>query len=107
MCQHLSIELDRGCVLYAPSTNADATQSGTTHDEARPEEEQENVRDETANLAGYSPQRYWDAVAQEELPPDFTRAARNEELDFRKFGAWSNLRELGCDMRGAFAGQAA
>ncbi len=50
MCQHLSIELDRGCVLYALVTSADATQSGTTRDEARPEEEQENVWDEAENL---------------------------------------------------------
>ncbi len=64
------------------STDAGATQSGTTHDEARPEEEQENIRDETESLARYSPQQYWDADTQEELPPDLTSAARKEESDF-------------------------
>ncbi len=55
--------------------NADATQSGTAHDEANPEEEQENIRCETENSARYSPQRYWDAA-------DLARAVRKEELDF-------------------------
>ena len=82
MCQHLSAELDRGCALYELSTDSDATHSGATHDEVSPEEEQENTRDEIENLTTYSAQRYWDAATLEELPPDLTRAAREEELDF-------------------------
>ena len=40
------------------------------------------MRDETENLAVWSARKYWDAIIQEELPAELTRAARQEELDF-------------------------
>ena len=47
-----------------------------------PEIEGTNVRDETENLAVWGARKYWDAITQEELPAELTRAARQEELDF-------------------------
>ena len=50
--------------------------------EVLPEIEGTNVRDETENLAVWGARKYWDAITQEELPAELTRAARQEELDF-------------------------
>ena len=50
--------------------------------EVLPEVEGTNVRDETENLAVWGARKYWDAITQEELPAELTRAARQEELDF-------------------------
>ncbi len=67
-------------------------QSVVIHDVVRLEEEQEGIRDETENLTRYSLQQYWDATAQEKLPPDFTIAARKEELGVtRDWEVWDNV----------------
>ncbi len=83
MCRRVEEELDRGCALLSmtpdPKTTvmSDATDvEETATDQVRLEEESERVRDEADNIRQYSPQRYWDAITQEELPADLTSAAR-------------------------------
>jgi hypothetical protein len=55
----------------------------------QPEEEHPKVQDEEEGIAQYSPQRYWDAITNEELPADLTAASRAEEIEFMKeWGVW-------------------
>jgi hypothetical protein len=49
-----------------------------------PEAGQERVRDEEESLKVHSPQRYWDAITNAELPADLTAASRAEEIAFMK-----------------------
>jgi hypothetical protein len=49
-----------------------------------PEAGQERVWDEEESLKAHVPQKYWDAITNEELPPDLTAASRAEEIAFMK-----------------------
>ena len=49
-------------------------------------QEQSKVLDEAEDLDACSPQRFWDAVAQEKLLAALTKESLREELDFVKAG---------------------
>jgi hypothetical protein len=51
-------------------------------EEVVPEEEYTRVQDEQECLQKHGPQRYWDAITNEELPASLTAEARAEELAF-------------------------
>ena len=73
MCQQLRRSQDSGCAVFA-------LESSNT--ELLPEIERTDVCDEEEDLAVWGSRKYWDAISQEELPGELTRAARQEELDF-------------------------
>jgi hypothetical protein len=84
----LQRDLDRGCAVYA--LGHDTKHWGcSVGEEIAPEEEYLRVQDEVECLKKHSPQRYWDAITNEELPADLTAEARAEELAFMKeWGVW-------------------
>jgi hypothetical protein len=87
MNRRLAELLDSGCAVYSLEQEAD----GTAHSESEvlPEEEYTRVQDEEESLKKHSPQRYWDAITNEELPADLTAESRAEELAFMKeWGVW-------------------
>jgi hypothetical protein len=95
-CQTLHRDLDRGCAVYSLG-------HATTHDthdmgeQVTPEEEHVRVQDEEESVRKHSPQRYWDAITNEELPATLTAAARAEELEFMKqWGVWDVVPTTEC-----------
>jgi hypothetical protein len=76
----LKKSLEQGCAVYA----LECPTSQGEPEEVVPDEEQTRVLDEETGLAQYAPRRYWDAITNEELPPDLTAASRAEELAFMK-----------------------
>ena len=81
MCQQLRQSLDSGCAVFALEP---------PNKEVLPEIEGMDVLDKKENLAVRGPRRYLDAITQEELPAELTRAVRQEELDFMQdWHVWS------------------
>jgi hypothetical protein len=80
MSHNVQKQLDNGCAIYALHTDG----SPDLGEEMVPEAGQEKVWDEEESLRAHAPQRYWDAITNEELPPDLTAASRAEEIAFMK-----------------------
>jgi hypothetical protein len=81
LCDTLQRDLDRGCAVYSLGLET-GHENHEWKEEVTPEEEYVKVQDEHENLQKYGPQRYWDAITNEELPADLTAEARAEELAF-------------------------
>ena len=87
-CQQVRQRLDCGCAVFVLEP---------PKKEVLPEIEGTNVRDDKENQAAWGLRRYRDAITQEELPPELTRAARQEELDFlQDWHVWDGGK-LECD----------
>jgi hypothetical protein len=85
MSSSLAKQVDEGCAVYALHTG----EGGDLREELIPETGQERVQDEEECLKNHSPQRYWDAITNEELPPELTAASRAEEIAFmREWEVW-------------------
>ena len=72
------------------------TLRGIADNELLPRIDRTQVRVEAGNLAVWGSSKHWDAITQEEMSAEMTRAARQVELDFMRTSAmWSLLQRAG------------